>query len=65
MSLNEIKQAVLSGKTVYWCNGLYEVIRDRFDRWLIVCNANGSAIGLTWRDGETLNGCPGEFYVVK
>lgn len=63
MTLDEIKSAVISGKTVHWCNGLYVVIKDRVGQWLIWCQVNGHCIGLTYQDGETLNGCPGDFYV--
>lgn len=62
MNAKEIKAAVLAGKVVYWVNGMYQVVCDACNQWFIVCNANGHAIGLTWRDGVTLNGEPEEFY---
>jgi hypothetical protein len=65
MNINEIKTAVESGKRVHWSNGLYEVIKDEIGQWLIICRATGHAIGLTWQDGRTLNGSPGEFYVAQ
>lgn len=64
MTLDEIKTAVNAGKTVHWSNGLYRVIRAGKD-YQIVCEQNGHAIGLTWQDGETMNGSPSEFYIEK
>jgi len=32
---------------------------------MIVCRTNYHTIGLTWKDGVTLNGRPSEFYVAK
>lgn len=65
MTLFEIKAAVDSGRTVHWASDLYTVVHDDKGRWLIVCTANGSAIGLTWRDGTTLNGDESQFYIRK
>lgn len=64
MNLQEIKQAVESGKAVYWASRAYRVVKDDVGQWLIVC-LNGSTIGLTWRDGVTLNGKPEEFFVAE
>ena len=61
MTLEEIKDAVNSGRKVYWHNPAYEVIVDSIGQWLIHCNMNDSYIGLTWRDGITLNGKESEF----
>lgn len=63
MELDEIKAAVAAGKTVHWKNTLYRVIQDGIGQWLIVCDANNHAIGLTWRDGKTLNGDPEDFFL--
>lgn len=63
MDLNQIKSAVDSGHRVKWANSAYDVIRDSLGQYLIVCNLNQSTIGLTWLDGETLNGKPEQFYV--
>ena len=62
MRLDEIKAAVEAGKTVHWANADYTVVKDGLGQWL-VCHIHGHAIGLTWRDGATLNGNPEEFYV--
>lgn len=62
MKLQEIKDSVLAGKKVYWANKAYEV-RFKFDQWYIYCTLNGNTIGLTWRDGITLNGKEEEFFV--
>lgn len=63
MTLQEIKDAVESGKRVFWSNTGYEVIRDSIGQWLIKCRMNGSCIGLTWRDGVTLSGKKNDFFV--
>lgn len=65
MTLDEIKQAVQDGKTVHWSNELYDVICDRNGEYLIRCKMNDNYIGLTWRDGVTMNGKPSEFYVTN
>lgn len=62
MTLDEIKSAVLAGKTVCWANEGYEVVRTS-GQWLIVFTPNGSAIGLTWRHRATMNGKPHEFFI--
>lgn len=63
MTLNEIKEAVEAGKTVHWASANYVVIKDRIGQWLIKCVSNNSCIGLTWRDGVTMNGRPEEFFI--
>jgi len=63
MTLYEIMDAVGSGRRVFWRNPAYEVIRDRVGQWLIKCHINGYCTGLTWRDGETLNGDEEDFCV--
>lgn len=63
MTLQEIKDAVIAGKKVCWSTEAYEV-RHNNGQWLIVCTINNDAIGLTWRDGVTLNGKPKDFFVV-
>ena len=61
MTIQEIKQAVDNGQTVYWSNGSYTVIKSN-DDYLIRCS-NGSCIGLTWADGTTLNGREKDFFI--
>lgn len=62
MTLQEIKQAIEQGKTVNWSSNYYEVIKDKNNDYLIRCKGNGHCIGLTWRDGVTMNGNEIEFY---
>ena len=62
MTLLEIKEAVDNGKTVCWANELYEVVKGH-GGYSIVCVQNNSCIGLTWRDGVTLNGREHEFFI--
>lgn len=62
MTLDEIKAAVDAGKTVYHKQENYEV-RGSDGQYLIVCTDTDYAIGLTWRDGVTLNGQEYDFYV--
>ena len=63
MTLQGIKQAVGAGKRVHWSNAGYVVTRDRLGQYLITFKKNGSAIGLTNRDGTRLNGRPEEFFI--
>ena len=63
MNLQQIKEAVLAGKSVCWKNPAYDVIVDKVGQWLIVCNLNQSTIGLTWVDGITLNEAESDFYI--
>ena len=61
MTLDQIKSAVSSGVPVHWKNEAYRVV-DGSGQWLICCNINNHCIGLTWKDGLTLNGNPEDFY---
>ena len=64
MKLEEIKTAVLAGKTVHWANSLYEVrYSSKIDEFQVVCTDNDSIIGLTWKDGVTMNGKEDDFYI--
>ena len=62
MTLEQIKAAVEAGKRVFWQHSGYEVVKDRVGQWFIKCVYNGNCIGLTWRDGVTMNGEPEEFF---
>jgi hypothetical protein len=64
MKLQEIKNAILAGKTVCWAHEGYQVMGDDLDDLSIVCLSNSNSTGLTWRDGVTLNGHESEFFVV-
>lgn len=67
MTLQEIQTAVREGKTVHWKSNAYGVnlhtFKDGREQWLVVCAFNGDAIGLTRRDGVTLNGRPEDFFI--
>ena len=56
MTLEDIKAAMDAGNRVHWVNSGYVVTRDRLGQYLITFTRNGSAIGLTSRDGTRLNG---------
>lgn len=62
MTLSEIKQAIESGHNVHWSHDGYEVIKDQYG-YLICCKSNQSCIGLTHRDGITLNGKESDFFI--
>lgn len=62
MTLAQIKAAVESGQRVFWVHAGYEVIKDNIGQWLIICHANQYCTGLTWQDGETVNGEPDQFF---
>tara|TARA_B100001094_G_C17911206_1_gene661293 strand:+ start:161 stop:739 length:579 start_codon:yes stop_codon:yes gene_type:complete len=68
-SVDAIKTAVDSGKTVYWSNSNYQIVishpRSYQTEYLIKCLDNDSCIGLTWRDGKTLNGKLKDFYTIN
>ena len=63
MKLEEIKQAVDEGKIVHWASEAYVVIKDSVPQYLIHCVLNDNYIGLTWRDGVTLNGKEEDFFI--
>jgi len=66
MNLEEIKAAVDAGVTVHWAQPNYVVVKGKqqfADEYLIKCLNNDNVIGLTWRDGVTLNGREDEFYL--
>jgi hypothetical protein len=62
MSLAEIKAAVEAGQTVHWKNTGYVVIKDRIGQFLVKFTSNDSCIGLTHKDGVTLNGSEEDFF---
>ena len=53
---SQIKQAVREGATVFCDTEAYVVENPVGDQWLICCVFNDYCIGLTHRDGVTLNG---------
>ena len=63
MTLAGIKAAVDAGNRVHWVNSGYVVTRDDLGQYFITFMRNGSAIGLTGRDGTLLNGEPDEFFI--
>lgn len=65
MTVNEIKAAVDAGKQVFWSNLNYRVIKDQIGEYLIHSKCNDHYIGLTWRDGTTLNGREDEFFITE
>lgn len=70
MNLDEIKKALAEGKRVFYANISYEVLHDTSngcDQYLIAYHHGGSDanyIGLTWRDGVTMNGKPEDFFIL-
>lgn len=61
MTLQEIKTAIANGKRVFHQTEAYEV-KLWTNGYHIVCSFNDYAIGLTHRDGVTMNGRPEEFF---
>lgn len=61
MTVEEIKAAVDAGKKVYCGNRGY-VVEKWADGYNIVFKANNHAIGLTWKDGVTLNAKEEDFF---
>lgn len=67
MTVDEIKRAVDAGECVCWKNTAYKVIRDRIGQYLIAFRfgrRDEHFIGLTHRDGATLNGNESDFFIV-
>ena len=60
MNLHQIKYAVESGEKVYWNSVNYKVLKD--SQWYIK-HSGGHVIGLTHKDGETLNGNEKDFFI--
>lgn len=63
MNIAEIKTAVDAGTSVHWSNEGYVVRKDKLGQYLIVFEPNGSAIGLTDRSGDRLNGREEDFFL--
>lgn len=63
MNIAEIKTAVDAGTSVHWSNEGYVVRKDKLGQYLIVFEPNGSAIGLTDRSGDRLNGQEEAFFL--
>jgi len=61
MTLDEIKQAINEGKPVYCGNTSYQVIKDSIGQYLIAYMPD-NYIGLTHKDGKTLNGQESDFF---
>ena len=62
MTLDEIKSAVDQGRKVYNGHKGYEVIRSKYGEYLIHYRGSEWYIGLTWKDGVTMNGKEEEFF---
>jgi hypothetical protein len=65
MTLEDIQAAVEAGRYVYWSTPNYRVIKDSIGQWLIHSQFNNHYIGLTHRDGVTMNGEPWEFHILQ
>jgi hypothetical protein len=63
MTLQEIKQAIADGKSVFWKDNNYKVVLDSKGEYLLKSQSNGHCIGLTWADDVTLNGKEEDFYI--
>lgn len=63
MTLDEIKSAVDKGLKVHQTHEGYQVIKSKFGEYLITYKYNEWCIGLTWRDGVTLNGTEDQFFI--
>ena len=64
MKLQEIKDAVLAGRTVHWKNAGYRVIHAlKIGEFLIRFDYNESMTGLTWADGVTMNEREEDFFL--
>lgn len=64
MTLDEIKEALAQGKKVCWHHEGYKVHKDNLDQYFITFVFNNHSIGLTHKDGITLNGKEEDFYIL-
>ena len=62
-SVQDIKDAVDSGLAVHCGNDGYEVTKAPNGEYIVTYRPNGSVIGLTHKDGVTLNGELFDFYI--
>ena len=65
MTLKEIKQAIEDGNLVCWSHEGYDVLKNDKGWYYVKCNSNNHIIGLTWRDGVTMNGKESEFFIKR
>ena len=65
MDLESIKKFVDNGHKVFLGNENYQVKYDEANGYVIVCLSNGYMIGLTHKNGLTINADPSEFFVVR
>ncbi len=68
MNLAEIKDAIDKGKKVFCYTTSYQVVKDKIGQYLIGYDIGGRSenyIGLTWRDGITLNGKESDFFIAN
>ena len=63
MDLQTIKVAVLNGHTFYWSTSAYVVKYNERGGFNILYMPYGNCIGLTHKDGVTLNGKESEFFM--
>lgn len=63
MTLEQIKEAVLAGKTVHWATKGYTVQHHPIGGFNIICTSNDNCCGLTHRDGVTMNGDEDQFFI--
>lgn len=75
MNLQQITETVDAGRTVHWQNGSYTVRKGPAHEDVpgnaanpalryVIAHESGNCIGLTWRDGVTLNGKEYDFYAL-
>ncbi len=62
MTVDEIKEAVKSGRRVYWKNFAYRVICDSIGQWLVKYEPTGYCWGLTNMSG-VLSGQGEDFFI--
>ena len=65
MTLKHIKKALDLNIKVYFGNNGYEVIKDQRNQYLITHKASSNTIGLTHKDGITLNGKESKFFIYE
>lgn len=66
MTIQEIKQAIAEGKTVYYQSLLYVVaVNSVTNELYIKCTSNGHMIGMEADNGEMINAKESDFFTEK
>ena len=63
-SINDLKDAVDSGKEVFWKTNNYKVIKNYKNEYMLLSKSNNCFIGMYCKNGQ-LNGNLNDYYIEK